>query len=211
VIRPRRLAVLAGLLAGAWLAGFAWFVRTTGLAGPPPPHADGIVVFTGGADRVETALHLLAEGRADKMLISGVGGATEFRVLARRAGVSPALAPHVTLGRLAGSTYGNAAETAEWVRINHIASLIVVTAGYHMPRARAELVRALPGVAIHPVPVQPTAWRSGIGLGGLRLLAGEYTKFLAAEIGLSAIASRVGEHSAPHGESAAKTTEPAGG
>ena len=209
--RSRRVAAVAGALAAAWFGGFLWFVRITGLAVPPPPHADGIVVFTGGADRVETALHLLAAGRADKLLISGVGGTADFLVLAHRARVSPALAPLVTIGRTAASTYGNAAETARWARANHIASLIVVTAGYHMPRARTELARALPGVALHPVPVQPTAWRHGIGLAGLRLLVGEYSKFLGAEAGLSAIASRAYEPAAPRGPKPPTMAEPSGG
>ena len=39
-------------------------------------------------------------------------------------------------------------------------SLIVVTAGYHMPRALAELRRALPDVTLYPVPVQPPAMRA---------------------------------------------------
>jgi hypothetical protein len=88
----------------------------------------------------------------------------------------------VTLGREASTTRGNALETAEWARLNHLHSLIVVTARYHMPRALTELARALPGVALFPVPVQ-----SGATAPRLRLLAGEYTKWLAAEIGVSGL------------------------
>lgn len=193
--RPLRgcaLAALAGAL--GWAGGFTWFLRAAGSTPDLPAHADGIVALTGGAERVETALRLLTDGRANRLLISGVGGAAEFAALAQRAGVDAALAPRVaplvTLGRAATSTRGNATETAEWAAAQNIRTLIVVTAGYHMPRALVELARGLPNVTLHPAPVQPAAWRDGVGLAGLRLLAGEYTKFLAAEIGLSAIAFR---------------------
>ncbi len=190
------VAIGAATLALAWSIGFAWFVHIAGRPADLPAHADGIVALTGGADRVATALRLLAEGRAGRLLISGVGGAAEFNALAHRAGVDAGLAPRVTLGRSAASTHGNAAETADWVRAFGIETLIVVTAGYHMPRALAELSRAVPGVSLIPAPVQPTAWRDGMGLAGLRLLGIEYSKFLAVEAGLSGYVARGAERSA---------------
>ena len=191
-MRTRRLApplALLAVLALAWVGGFVWFLRAAWVTTEPPAAADGIVALTGGAERVETALKLLAEGRARVLLISGVGGAADFAELARRAGVDPALRSRVTLGRTATTTRGNAAETAEWARANDLTSLIVVTAGYHMPRALAELSRAMPGLALYPAPVLPPAMRQP-GLTELRLLAGEYSKWLATEAGLSALGSR---------------------
>ena len=87
------------------------------------------------------------------------------------------------MGRAAATTRGNAAETASWARENRLGSLVVVTAAYHMPRALAELARALPGVVLRPSPVRASAE----GSPGLRLLAGEYTKWLATVAGLSAL------------------------
>ncbi len=178
--RPlRRSLGVAAALAVLWLGGFAWFLRLAERPAVLPPQADGIVALTGGAGRVETALRLLAEGRARVALVSGVGGAAAFSLLAHRAGVDPELQARVTLGRAARSTRGNAAETAAWARANDLRSLIVVTAYYHMPRALAELARTLPGVALYPAPVSTpdASWH---------LLAGEYGKWLAAELGLSA-------------------------
>jgi uncharacterized SAM-binding protein YcdF (DUF218 family) len=187
------VATVAVLLALLWGAGFAWFLRTALAEASPPPQADGIVALTGGASRVETALRLLADGRARLLLVSGVGGAAEFSELAHLAGVDPRLRDRVTLGRVAASTRGNAAETADWVRDNGIRTLIVVTAGYHMPRALAELGRALPEVALYPAPVLPPGLRGGGNDAAmLRLLAGEYTKWLAAEVGLSVLDPRGG-------------------
>ncbi len=178
--------LLAVLL--AWGAGFVWFVHMATRPEPPPPHADGIVAFTGGAERVETALHLLAAGRARQLLLSGIGGGAELGELAWRADLNPApIAAQVTIGRGATSTHGNAAETAAWARGRAIHSLIVVTAFYHMPRALAELRRALPNVRLYPDPVLMPK-HGGIGrIVTLRLLAGEYSKYLAVVTGLSAL------------------------
>ena len=145
------LAFLA-VIALAWGGGFAWFLRTIAAPAVDPVHADGIVVLTGGAERIDEGLHLLADGRANRLLISGIGGKGELSLLARGSAVDTAsLAGRVTLGRMATSTHGNALETAAWVRENGIGSLIVVTAWYHMPRALTELRRVMPKVALVPV------------------------------------------------------------
>ncbi len=179
---PIAVAALACLVLAGSLAAFLSRAESTA---PLPAHADGIVALTGGADRIATALRLLGDGRGRILLISGVGGEAGFAQLARQAGADPALGSRVTLGRVAASTHGNAQETAGWARANGIRSLIVVTAYYHMPRALAELSRALPNVALYPVAVRPSD-----GPPALRLLAAEYPKWLAAEMGLSGLASR---------------------
>ncbi|MBS0558980.1 MAG: YdcF family protein [Proteobacteria bacterium] len=188
-VRIAGIAAAAFLIAGA--AGFAWFVGEVRRPPDLPAHADGIVALTGGADRIETALRLLAEGRAGKLLVSGTGGNADLAQFARRAGVDPdPLVERVTLGRSAISTRGNAEETADWARANAIRSLIVVTASYHMPRALAEIRRASPDVVLYPDPVTPAALRDG-GVAGrvaaLRLVASEYVKFVAASLDLTAL------------------------
>ena len=150
-------------------------------------------MLTGGADRLATALHLLQEGRAPALLVSGVGGSAALADLVRGAGtgpgvLDPAWRGRVTLGRAATSTYGNAIETATWARGQHMRSLLVVTAYYHMPRALTELGRALPGATLYPVAVRPAAAH---GTGQWRLLADEYAKWLVAKAGLS-------RYAAPH-------------
>lgn len=190
--RPVLGALTAAVLAGAvcWAGGFAWFIDVTRQPGQPPPHADGIVALTGGAGRVELALHLLADDRADRLLVSGIGGGTDLTTLSRLAGIDTArLADRITLGRYAASTRGNGVETAAWAEQNRIGSLIVVTAAFHMPRALAELHQALPGVRLFPLPVFPSQARGGTADRGpgLRLQAEEYTKYLLTASGLSAL------------------------
>ena len=193
--RPVTAALAVVLaLAGLWGAGFAHFnVQIRQPAASLPPKADGIVVLTGGAERIETALRLLAEGRAPVLLVSGVGRGAELAEIAHRLQLDPAaLAERVTLGRTATTTIGNALETASWARAHRVHSLIVVTAGYHMPRALLEIGRELPGVALHPAPVQPPAMRGPLDLSTAKLLANEYDKLLAVRLGLTRFA-RAGE------------------
>ena len=91
------------------------------------------------------------------------------------------LAARAEIGRGAASTRGNAAEARAWIAARGLRTVAVVTAYYHMPRALAELSRAVPGVAWAPYPV-PNPPRGA----PLRAVAGEYTKYLAAASGLSA-------------------------
>ena len=185
--RPLALLLrLCLLLAVLWLAGFLLFGAWVLNARPPSPmpHADGIVALTGGDNRVGTALALLAAGDAPALLVSGVGRGTYLGDLTPDdAAAATRYAAAITLGHMAGTTYGNAVETADWARARHMRSLIVVTADYHMPRALAELRHFLPGVALIGAPVQPPAmtaprWST------LRLLAGEYSKYLIVRSGL---------------------------
>jgi len=188
-IRRIALAMAVGLVL-TWSGGFAWFVHRASIACAAPATADGIVALTGGSGRIETALQLLAERHARVALLSGIGRGVELGELARRAGVDASpLAGRVTLGRQATSTRGNAAETLSWARENRIRSLIVVTAGYHMPRALLEMARAMPEIVLYPATVAPPEMNGPGGIrdaGMLRLMAEEYTKWLAASLGLSA-------------------------
>lgn len=188
VLRGTATLVLVGVL--GFLLGFLWFLYNAGqeAAEAAPRHTDGIAVLTGGADRVETGLRLLRDGRADRVLISGVHPGASLAELDlpldfdRRA-----LAPRVTLGRQATTTRGNAAEVAAWAAEYRLHSIRVVTAGYHMPRALLELRRAVPEAELVPHPVMPARLRSGDAVAKLRtwsLLVREYAKLLYAGSGL---------------------------
>lgn len=179
-----RFALLLGIL---WLAGFLLFAAWVLNARPPSPmpRADGIVALTGGDGRVGAALALLAAHDAPALLISGVGRGTYLGDLtADDAAAATHYASAITLGHMAGTTYGNAVETADWARARQMRALIVVTADYHMPRALAELRHFLPGVALIAAPVQPPAMSPPQRWSTLRLLAGEYSKYLVVRSGL---------------------------
>jgi uncharacterized SAM-binding protein YcdF (DUF218 family) len=187
LLRVALIVIAVGAV--GWTAGLFWFVNATRRSVEPPPrHTDGIVALTGGAGRVELALRLLADGRADRLLLSGIGGGSDLNTLGRLAGIETApLAGRITVGRYAASTRGNGVETAVWAEQNRIGSLIVVTAAYHMPRALAELRRDLPDVQLYPLPVGSGGERGAVEKGvSLRLEAAEYTKFLLTASGIAA-------------------------
>lgn len=181
------LMPLVGLL--LWLGGFIWFLRATQETAMDDTVTDAIVVLTGGAERVETGFRLLSEGLAPRLFVSGVHPDSRLADLARGAGADPArLVGRVELGHAAASTRGNAAEIAAWAKTREIASIRLVTAGYHMPRARTELRRALPAIRVVSHPVTPARLREDGAFWRPRvwgLMLSEYMKFLGAEAGLS--------------------------
>ncbi len=181
----RRAAAALVVAAVAWLAGFAWFVHAipAAVADPDRP-TDAIVVLTGGSLRVQSGLALLAAGKAKKLFVSGVYHGVDVSELLRVSRQSPeSVACCIALGHAAESTYGNALETASWMRAEDFHSLRLVTANYHMPRSLLEFSRALPGIVIVPHPVFPELSREQrwwARPASLALLVGEYGKFLVA-------------------------------
>ena len=174
----------------ALCGGFLWFLLNAYSPSVPPVHADGIVVLTGGEDRLATAFEMLDERRADQLLISGVPADVTLRDVERSAQLArPPAASHVTLGHRALTTVGNADETALWVASHRIRSLIVVTAGYHMPRALLELSRAMPDVTLYPMRVQPADIYDGSRPHVWRLLLAEYGKWLLAQLKFARMAT----------------------
>lgn len=182
-LSPRGVLLLLLSFAGLFGLGFLLFwgqiQHETAL---DVSRADGIVALTGGEARIPEAVKLLAKGKGQRLLISGVNPATTRKELA---GLTPN-SQHlfrccIDVGRLARDTIGNADETGTWVRERRFKSLIVVTASYHMPRSIAELRRTLPDVELIPYPVQPRnvhvdAWWAYPGT--LQLLLSEYVKFM---------------------------------
>jgi uncharacterized SAM-binding protein YcdF (DUF218 family) len=183
----RLLLAAGGGISVLWVLGLAWFLHLASREATPPSHADAIVVLTGGPDRVEVALRLLANGTADRLLVSGAGERTDFAALAHRAGLDPApLEQQIKLGHAAHTTRGNAIETAAWAHDQGVDSLLVVTAWFHMPRAMVELRRAMPAVTVVAYPVGRLSSEELTRGGEVRRLIGEYHKYLAALTGLTA-------------------------
>jgi len=187
LMKLARVAILLAGLAGiALAAGFVAFaLSVAGTHAPANVHAEGIVVLTGGSARIEGALKLLAEGRAKRLLISGVNPSVGFKALAGTIdkNLEVVLACCADLGRDAQDTIGNAAEARDWAKARGYTSLIVVTSDYHMPRSMAELAEAMPKVKLIPYPVTNPElhlddwWNNASAFG---LLVREYSKYLLA-------------------------------
>jgi uncharacterized SAM-binding protein YcdF (DUF218 family) len=150
----------------------------------PQGPADGIAVLTGGVARIDEAMKLLAEGKAKRVLITGVNRTTttdELKELASQG--DQYFSCCVDIDKEARNTIDNATETSQWVALNHYGSIIVVTSNYHMPRALAELARVMPGVTLIPYSVVDNnvhleRWWTYPGT--TRLLLSEYLKYLPA-------------------------------
>lgn len=168
----RRLLALVLLL---WALGFAWFALLL-----PQPHGaektDAIVVLTGSAGRIDRGLALLRRGEAKKLLVSGVDRDVKPREFAHFYKVPADLMDCcVTLGREAIDTRSNAIETSRWLARNNYRTVRIITADWHMRRARYELSRQLEG----PVRIIPDAVRSNPSL---TVLLREYHKYLLRRI-----------------------------
>jgi uncharacterized SAM-binding protein YcdF (DUF218 family) len=187
------LPILAGVVALA--LGFAWFLYRVPTDDTAPDRtAEGIVVLTGGALRINDAVELLAAGRGRRLLITGVNPTTNSRELAQ-------LTPRykslfgccIDLGHTAQNTIGNAVETRRWTRARGFRSLLVVTSAYHMPRAIAELSHELPDVTLIEFPVLTERqraepwWSDGATA---RLVFTEYLKFIVAVVRMHVLPAR---------------------
>jgi uncharacterized SAM-binding protein YcdF (DUF218 family) len=177
-------------LASLWFGGFLWFVESLPRASAIEDAAalqaldatDAIVVLTGGQGRLQAGLALLRHERARKLFVSGVYRGVDVNELMQLARAAPQeIECCIVLGYAAADTRGNAAETADWMRREGFTSLRLVTADYHMPRARLAFAAALPGVRLETFPVTPALMREGAWWQTervARLLVGEYSKLL---------------------------------
>lgn len=169
-----------------WLLGFVTFVIDTMVPFPLPPQAEGIVVLTGGAGRLDTAANLLEANYGKYLLISGVGKETTLKDLEVNLShkIDPRYNDYITLGHNATSTMGNAIETSAWVHYYKLQTLIIVTSSYHIRRAILELQPMLQDTQLYPYVVKPTDPKNLLQLASMRLLFIEYNKFLMAYLGL---------------------------
>lgn len=163
----RTIAVLLLL----WLGAFVLFATTM----PRPAgneRTDGIVVLTGSSGRIERGVALLARGHAKRMLISGVDRDTGRLSLARTYAIPrETMRCCIELGHEAIDTRSNAIETAHWIARRGYGSIRLITADWHMARARYELGRQLPAdvrIVADAVATQPS----------LRVLLREYHKYV---------------------------------
>lgn len=168
---------LARAAAGVFLLWFAGFIAFVIMQAPPAPEGvqtDGVAVLTGGPGRLKRGVQVMQAGLAQRMLISGVDPSVRPPELAEQAGIPPRLmACCIDLGFSASSTRTNAEEVAQWVGQHRFHSIRLVTAGYHMHRAREELAARLPA----DIEIVPDGVSAGLPLLAMHR---EYAKLLGS-------------------------------
>ena len=180
----RRIVAVTLAFLLVWLGGLGWFVMSSLLLrANPAASTDAIVVLTGGKLRLDAGIELLAAGKAQKLFVSGVNQQVDREELLRPFGALPdRVRCCIVLGHGADNTFGNARESATWMREEGYRSLRLVTSWYHMRRSLLEFGRAMPGMKIvpHPVfahhldPERLWGWH-----GAIPVVIEEYGKFLA--------------------------------
>ena len=161
-----------------WVGGLFYFIYGLSQVEMPTDHkTDGIVVLTGGKNRLQEAVELLEKGLGDKLFISGVNAKVTEAELHAVLGSSQELADCcIESGTKARNTVGNAEEVSRWVVKNHMSTIRVVTSLEHMPRALVEMRHYMPDIKMvaHPV----GQWRPE----NIRFLSlvREYSKYLVS-------------------------------
>lgn len=174
------------LILACFLAGLQHFVLTLPkISSSAHLATDGIVVITGGQQRLTDGIRLLQSGTGKALLVSGVGNGVSKAILAEELGfnapVRALMDCCVTLEFLAGDTRGNAVAAAQWAANKKFQSLRVVTANYHMPRAKYVFTNHMPKMELYFWPVSPSdltleTWWQKPAI--IRLLAREFAKYL---------------------------------
>ena len=192
VQQAKSVVIGCAVLAAIFISGLQYFVLNLPRQLASPAHkSDGIVVITGGQQRLDAGLTLLANGAASKLLISGVGVGLNKVILANDLRLDQTqrdlLMCCAELEFAARDTRGNARAARHWAETNNLASLYLVTANYHMPRAKLAFKREMPHIDLYYWSVSPDdlhidSWWKDPGL--VRLLAREYAKFLTEIIRL---------------------------
>ena len=149
-----------------WSAALAWFVHTMPAQNDVADTRVGaLVVLTGGEDRVEYGLTMLADGMAPVLFISGVGAkATEEEMLSSHATANVReriyeAGAEIILDHEAKSTVSNADQAANFIRKRGITTIRLITANYHMKRSMREFRNAIPEITILADPVFPSGFR----------------------------------------------------
>ena len=164
---------LGSLLLLVYALGFVLFAFTLGKPAPADaPATDAAVVLTGGPGRIEHAIDVLKQNKAQRLLVAGTDPSVTEADLARRIpGSRRWIACCVDLGTESVDTRSNAEEAGRWLDNHHYKSVRLITSDWHMRRARYEFEKALGSkyeLTTDAVQTEPS----------LFTLFGEYNKYL---------------------------------
>ena len=143
-----------------WIVGFTNFLMTIPADVPKDiVKSDAVVVLTGGSKRLEAGIILLEQGKAELLFVSGVNEKvtrSDILQVVDRGKIlknDQLFSCCIKLGYVAEDTTGNAKESLEWLKVNSLSSIILVTSNYHMQRAYLEFKLQNSNVRITKYPV----------------------------------------------------------
>ncbi|GAA4710175.1 YdcF family protein [Sphingomonas lutea] len=133
------------LLLLIYAIGFMAFAFTLGKPAKADARTtDAVVVLTGGSGRLEHAVDVLRDGKAERLLVAGADPSVTKADIARRLGSRARnVRSAIDLGSESVDTRSNAEEAARWLQKNRYDSLRLITSDWHMRRARYEFRRVL--------------------------------------------------------------------
>src|SRR5438309_6072681 len=171
------IARLGSLLLLLYAVSFVLFAFTLGKpAADTAPGTDAAIVLTGGPGRIDHAIDVLRDHKAQRLLVAGVDPAVTKPDLARRIpGSTRWLACCVDLGSESVDTRSNAEEAGRWLANHNYKSLRLITSDWHMRRARYEFGKVL-GNKYRLVPDAVETEPSFL------TLFGEYNKYLLRRV-----------------------------
>ncbi len=152
---------------------------------------DAAVVLTGGQGRIEEGLKLYTEGKVDALYITGVGSGITMQSIVERYNeknkdARPLKASrNLMLDDKARSTVSNATYTQKWLAGRSYKKVLLVTAGYHMPRSMLIFEKEMPKIEWVPAPVFPDNYHPQFWWKDTRALAlviSEYHKYMWMQV-----------------------------
>ena len=173
-----RLIAFIAILYALGLAAYG-----VSLGDPAPTDSgktDAIVVLTGGAGRIEQAVQLVKDERAERMLIAGADPSVRKEDLIKLyPGSRQTFDCCVELGSESVDTLTNGEEAQRWIARHDVQSIRLVTSDWHMRRALFEFRRVLG----EDYEILPDAVRTDPSL---MLIFKEYNKYLLRRLGILA-------------------------
>ena len=145
------------------------------------PKVDGVVVFSGGENRIQSAVQILSKGYGERLFISGVNPMTKKNDISLKLISDKAIFTCcIDLGNNATNTLENANETKEWIGELNYKNVIIVTSNYHMKRSLFILRNTIPEVNFISFPIKSSyANETGkFNYLNFKLLANEYLKYV---------------------------------
>ena len=145
---------------------------------------DSIVVLTGDKFRISKGMEILSNGTGKKLLLSGVNKNIKLTNIKNE---FPKYKKFfdccVDIESISSNTFENSRETFLWLEKNKYNSVLIVSSGYHMPRAKLEFERFLSTENIYYQPVISNIDVNTVGK--IKKLFLEYIKYMRTYISLA--------------------------